>query len=192
MKIHIKQIVTVVIVLLLQNTTAFGLDISGCAREVNNIYSQKSSETVLLDQNARPTNNRSEAWGIYYHECKRTCRAQVNRQSYTWDFLSQGLCGWFLPWLALAAQLPYETNDRLSALMAFLLALGSPMLICYSLALTIVNSRTINRKFRQLKNQCQALSQETLTHALNTARIILIDCQHVPLQIVNSQQRELA
>ena len=188
-RVRLRSIVSAVILSLLTTTAAYGLDYSGCGSEIINTYAHNPSEIVLLNQNGKPTSNRSVAWGIEYTQCKKTCRAQVNRQSYTWDFLSQGLCGWFLPWLALAAQLPFQTKDRLSALTAFFLALGSPMLICFSLALTILNSRTINRKFRQLKDYCPG--QGALTNTLNAARVILIDCQHVPIQIVNGLQREL-
>ena len=120
------------------------------------------------------------------------CGTEDNSGYYDWGFLSQGLSSWLLPCLALTAQLPFETIDKTTNLRALLLALGSPALIAYSLALTILNARRINEKFRQIKEDSQTLNHPLQIKAIKAARFILIEMQHVPIQVYNGRRREIS
>jgi hypothetical protein len=58
-----------------------------------------------------------------------------------------------LPWFALTAQLPYQTDSRINDIWSFCLAVGSPALVSYSLCLTLLNRSWINKRFDQLKEE---------------------------------------
>ena len=78
--------------------------------------------------------------------------------------------------------------------MALLLALGSPSLIIFSLTLTILDARWINQKFRQIKEENKSLRphRPLQIKAIKAARALLIDSQHIPIQIFNGPRREIA
>ena len=173
---------------------AQNIDYSQCAIDANQTYLAAPNATFLYDQNGKPTNNISQAWGISYKSCVAMCSSTINTQGYEWSLWFQGLTSWVLPWLALTAQLPFETNDKQTNFMALLLALGSPLLITYSLTLTILNARWINQKFRQIKEENKSLRphRPLQIKAIKAARAFLIDSQHIPIQIFNGQRREFA
>jgi hypothetical protein len=58
---------------------------------------------------------------------------------------------WLIPWLALTAQLPFETKERLTNVMSLLMILGSPHLAAYSLSLMVLTPRWINRVVQATK-----------------------------------------
>ncbi len=173
---------------------AQGIDYSQCASDVNQIFWKATNITFLRDRYGSPTNNISQAWGISYEACKAICRGPVNTKGYSWNALSEALTSWLLPWLALTAQLPFETKDKQTNLMALLLALGSPSLSTFSLSLTILNGRWINQIFRPVKEGNKGLRPRRpfQTKAIKAARVLLIESQHTPIQIVNGPRREIA
>lgn len=173
---------------------AQGLDYSQCAIDANQSYWNAQNNTFLYDQYGKPTANISQAWGVSYESCKVLCGTPVNTGNYDWNSLSQGLTSWLLPWLALTAQLPFETKDKQTNFMALFLALGSPALITFSLALTILDARWINQKFRHIKETSESLrpDRRLQTEAIKAARVFLIESQHIPIQIVNGPHREFA
>ena len=136
-----------------------------------------------------PTKDLTQAWGISYGSCKALC---TEPEPFDWTFFSECMTSWLIPWLALATQLPFETIDRRSNLTVMLLAIGSPALITYSLALTILNARWINQSFRQIKDKLHAEKFPQQTNALRAARKILIESYHIPIQIVNGPDREIS
>ena len=171
---------------------ASGVDYSRCAIDANQTYWDSPNDTFLYDRYGKPTSNVSQAWGISYESCTVLCGAPVNTQSYDWNSISQGFTSWLLPWLALTAQLPFETKDKQTNFMALLLALGNPSLITFSLALTILNARWINRVFRQIKEHNKVLQRPLQVKAIKAARAFLIESQHIPLQVFNGARREIA
>lgn len=88
------------------------IDYSKCATSANQTYWQAPNATFLYDQYGKPTDNVSRSWGISYQSCQAICGTPTNFDSYVWGLFSQGLTSWFLPWLALTAQLPFETKDK--------------------------------------------------------------------------------
>lgn len=169
------------------------VDFEQCQAAVNASYSNDPSIDYLRDQNGKPTSNISTAWGISYQACKDLCT--VGTSFVDWNDFSFQFSTWLLPWLALTAQLPFETKNRAKNFQSLYLAIGCPLLIIYSLTLTILNARAINREFRQIKEDAKNLQLEVREEQLKiveNVRIILIESQNVPLQIVNGPEREIA
>ena len=165
---------------------------SACAERAYQVYSNNPKQLSLYDQHGRPTTTLADAWGISYSSCKVLCGTSDNFDDYSWNFLSQGIGSWLIPWLALSAQLPFETKNKTTNIAALLLILGSPALAAYSLALTLLNARRVNRKFRHVREENQWLHHPLQTKAIKAARSILIETQHVPIQIWNGRRREIS
>lgn len=72
------------------------------------------------------------------------------------------------------------------------MAIGSPLLIIYSLSLTILNARSINDEFRRLKDGVKVLDRPKQTKAVKATRLLLTESQSVPIQVVSGLSRELA
>ncbi|KAG6808854.1 hypothetical protein H0H92_002564 [Tricholoma furcatifolium] len=85
------------------------------------------------------------ATAITYELCVKACG--TGPEPFQWSVFSQQFSAWLLPWLALISQLPFGGTDKLDNLIAMLLAIGSPTLAAYSLALTVLNARWISRLF---------------------------------------------
>lgn len=169
--------------------SANALNISACTAASLAAYSASPNSTTFYNQNGMPTEDLTQAWGISYGSCKALC---TEPEPFDWTFFSECMTSWLIPWLALAAQLPFETIDRRSNLIVMLLAIGSPALITYSLALTILNARWINESFRQIKDKLNAEKFPQQTNALRAARRILIESHHIPIQIVNGPHHEIS
>jgi hypothetical protein len=117
--------------------------------------------------NGTLTSNISEAKGITYKWCCQNCGAG----SAHFDFVlfATSTSSWPVPWLVLASQLPFETKD----LIAFFLAIGSPMLITHSLTVTVLNARWINDEFRNLKKWNKELGGQ-MVGVLNDVSQLLV------------------
>ena len=76
--------------------------------------------------------------------------------------------------------------------MALLLAVGSPSLLIYSLAVTILQARSTNRVFRQIVEKAGPLRRNSHISAIKAARAILMELQHVPIGVCNGTRREIA
>lgn len=165
-------------------------DYSSCAAAANATFSQNPNSIALRDQNGLPTSNFSKAWGVSYESCNEVC--QGGAKAIEWNSFSLQFASWLLPWLALTAQLPFETKSRACNAQSLFLAIGSPFLIIYSLALTILNARSINREFRELREENEELICPSQIEVIKAARVVLIESQSIPLQIVNGPDREFA
>lgn len=171
------------------------VDFEDCANAVNNSYFNNPSVDYLRDQNGNPTYNISTAWGITYQACTDICTS--GQAFMEWNAFSTQVSTWLLPWLSLTAQLPFETKSTTMNFQALYLALGCPLLIIYSLGLTILNARSINRQVRQLKesediSKIPLEPRAELLKVLDNARTVLIETQSVPLRVVNGPKRQIA
>jgi len=94
------------------------------------------------------------------------------------------MTNYFLPWLALTAQLPFETGDAWANIMSFCLAIGSPALATYSLSITILNRQWVQQEFRELRTNARSLSRKynELTDRIEAAIFLLQEAQQVPLR----------
>jgi len=96
------------------------------------------------DDHGHPVNV-SVATGMTYSLCIKACGS--GQEPFQWSIFSEQFSSWLLPWLALVSQLPFGSNDKLDNLDSVVLTVGSPTLAAYSLALTILNSRWVTKRF---------------------------------------------
>ena len=152
----------------------------------------------LVNQAGTSTTDPSQIWGISMRACEQHCpydklgtvskhmpiylRSTYTNWAEVFDFSTfcAGATNYFLPWLALTAQLPFETGEHEvgSNLMSFCYALGSPMLITYSLMMTILNQHWLRAKFRPLES-----SDKQNARTIKNARIFLQEIQQLPLRL---------
>ncbi|MCJ1281785.1 hypothetical protein MMC26_001108 [Xylographa opegraphella] len=157
---------------------------SQCQINAITTFTDAFNASFLVDSSGSFTNDPNNAWGIIYAKCIALCGS--GWEAFDWYFFSTSVSSWVLPWLALTAQFPYETRDSSTNLLSVLLAVGSPMLITYSLCLTVLNSRWINIRFRALcdRNE-EVLGKQVKT--MEAARIFLRESQHIPLEASGSR-----
>jgi hypothetical protein len=119
--------------------------------------------------------------GVRFPECEIMCGTGWQREN--WDDIFNSLSGWLLPWLALTAQLPFQTRDKLRDLGSVFLVIGSPILAMYSLLLTFYNAGWVREKCRELGK-----AGKNLDHMDYVAEV-LMSCQHVPLELGEDQNK---
>ncbi|KAI1421679.1 hypothetical protein F5Y12DRAFT_688877 [Xylaria sp. FL1777] len=118
--------------------------------------------------------------GIDYQKCTQYCGYDQLSTVFSFKVFSSGATNYLLPWLALTAQLPFETgeNEIIANVMSFCYAVGSPMLIAYSLATTILNQHWLREKFQKLE-----ASDQPLRLTSKNIRIFLQESQQLPLRL---------
>ncbi|KAH8649125.1 hypothetical protein BX600DRAFT_554690 [Xylariales sp. PMI_506] len=123
----------------------------------------------------------NDVWGINVKVCLEYCGWDKLQTVFSFELFSSGATNYLLPWLALTAQLPFETGEYnvIAGIMSFCMALGSPMLITYSLMVTILNQHWIRAKFRRLENSDCSPLRETVKNA----RTFLQESQQAPLRL---------
>ena len=101
------------------------------------------------------------------------------------------MTSYFLPWLTLTAQLPFQNSGPRATFMALCLAIGSPALITYSLALTILNRNWVVDEVERLlkrSRRVQLVNPEIPTAVghfrsrLRSFSTLAIEGQQVPLR----------
>ncbi|RDW75667.1 hypothetical protein BP5796_06488 [Coleophoma crateriformis] len=153
-----------------------------CAIDAQNAFLDNPGITWLRDRQGNPTNNITEAWGVSFEACNSMCGPLGGYEAFQWTTFSAGVSSWLLPWLALTAQLPYETKDGLTNLTSLVMAIGSPILITYSLCITILNSRWLNKRFASLIKENRELGGHQ-EDTIKAAWTILTESQHIPIAI---------
>ncbi|KAF2192980.1 hypothetical protein K469DRAFT_714999 [Zopfia rhizophila CBS 207.26] len=141
----------------------------------------------LVDAEGWPTPNFTEAtWGVSIKDCYKYCN---NREvPYTFDFqiFASAFTNYLLPWLALTAQLPYETSTPWDNLLSLCLSVGSPALITYSLVITILNRYSLRTRWHTLHQS--ALSRAVhdkysdFSVRVRAIQYLLQEAQQVPLR----------
>lgn len=164
--------------------------------QANQTISNHTSTVTLVDQNGTPTTDQAKAWGCSYDDCMKYSSGPNSWSFITWNNFVPMFSTWLLPWIALTAQLPYETKDKATNLMSLLLALGSPMLAAYSVSLTVLNARWINGGFRREREawRCRGLrgAPQKQIEAIQAARWILIEIQHIPIRVTKGPHNDFA
>lgn len=84
-----------------------------------------------------------------YSRCEESCPNGLVK--FEWTNFAQQFSTWFLPWLSLLSQLPFGARLRYENAMSVLLAVGSPALAGYSLAVTVLNSQWLYRRFAHIR-----------------------------------------
>ncbi|RYP05049.1 hypothetical protein DL764_004068 [Monosporascus ibericus] len=134
----------------------------------------------LVDRMGSHTTDPSLVWGIDMHTCDEYCSWSDLGTVFDFSTFAAGATNYLLPWLALTAQLPFETGEYtvVPNVMSFCYALGSPMLITYSLMITILNQHWLRAKFRSLES-----SHTPGNATAKNARIFLQESQQLPLRL---------
>ncbi|RMX95866.1 hypothetical protein D0868_11497 [Hortaea werneckii] len=131
----------------------------------------------------------SEAWGIPISTCQRYCNADRIPYAHNFNFqtFAAAMTNYFLPWLALTAQLPYETGDPWSNVLSFCMAVGSPTLVTYSLTITILNRFWANRSFGSLRRRTEQPDINNryagFFQRIIAVQYLLQEAQQVPLML---------
>ena len=170
---------------------SLAINFTQCAIEAESVFVQAPSANFLVQQDGSYTQEFSRAWGIRYSSCNQLCGPRGSWEPFDWTFFTSSFASWLLPYLALAAQMPYEAKDTPGNLMILLITLGSPMLVVYSLILTVANTRWINREFRRLKDENQETGGDWV-EAITAARRCFVEGQQIPIQVFQGPERELA
>lgn len=132
----------------------------------------------LHEGNWRPDN----AWGITYDECKLRCEGIYG--TFQFSNFSTSVTNWLLPWLALTAQLPYETSSPFNNVLSALLAVGSPPLATYSMILTVLNRFQIASDFRSLVDEIpDQPGYRQLVDRIGDAAYILQETAQAPIRV---------
>jgi hypothetical protein len=163
--------------------------------QANQTTSNNMSTVTLVDNNGIPTTNQRKAWGCSYGDCMKYSNGPNSWTFISWNIFVPMFATWYLPWLALTAQLPYETKDKATNLMSLLFALGSPMLAAYSVSLTVLNARWINSAFRREREAWRGRGLSGAPQqieAIQAARWILIEVQHIPIQVTKGPHNDFA
>ncbi|PSN75195.1 hypothetical protein BS50DRAFT_34271 [Corynespora cassiicola Philippines] len=132
-----------------------------------------------------------ETWGITIRECYNHCG--LDKIPYEFDFqvFATSFTNFLLPWIALTAQLPYETSTPWDNLLSLCLSVGSPALITYSLTLTIMNRYSLRTPWRDLYQKAQSRAvhdrYSDLSVRIQSIQYLLQEAQQVPLRA--SQER---
>ncbi|KAJ7620425.1 hypothetical protein FB45DRAFT_930191 [Roridomyces roridus] len=135
----------------------------------------------------------TEVWGITAVACRDNCGSGMLRQSVDFTASAITITTWLLPWLALVAQLPFEARGWMNILSG-LLALGSPALAAYSLALTAFNRWYTYRKFQAIKDKAMNDTHPEyhyMVERIEAAQFILMEVQQCPMR-ANQREGELA
>ncbi|KAF7336507.1 hypothetical protein MSAN_02305400 [Mycena sanguinolenta] len=143
-----------------------------------------SGDAISCPANITAIRNASQIWGITYGACQAECGQNKIVQSINFSSAVVPLTTWLLPWIALIAQLPFETDGWMDLLSACL-CLGSPALATYSLALTAFNRRHIMAKFKRLKEQVQKDTQRRyhyMAQRVDAAAFVLQETQQCPMR----------
>lgn len=147
---------------------AFAVDFTACFDDIRaGVYGPNGG----TDAYGQPVSNISTAVGITYALCQSACGKGA--ESMEWSVFVPNFSTWLLPWLALISQLPFGAGDRLENLTSALLAVGSPMLAAYSLAITILNCRWAAQRLSDIR-------YPNVHHAFR----IMNSLQQAPLRII--------
>lgn len=151
-------------------TVVATVNFAQCLNDIVQNATTTQNLTGLLDGDGNPVSNVSDATSISYLMCTSHCG--TGQEPFQWSEFSQEFSAWLLPNLALISQLPFGAQYRLDNLMSAVLTIGSPTLAGYSLFITLLNSRWINRRF------------DSVDHPTSRAVLsILSSLQQVPLRL---------
>ncbi|KAF9790972.1 hypothetical protein BJ322DRAFT_419122 [Thelephora terrestris] len=124
-----------------------------CFDGVNAVNLQKCGARLQAAQGGalNTTSNTSPApvLRLSYEECIVKCGGGVGDVS--WQAFSQSFGTWFLPWIALAFQIPFGAEYPLEDVLNFFMTIGSPALAAYSLQITNLNAGWLSKAFVDLK-----------------------------------------
>ncbi|KAK1980889.1 hypothetical protein LZ30DRAFT_593851 [Colletotrichum cereale] len=125
-----------------------------------------------------------DAWGISIRLCKDYCGRDKLNMVTSFNRLASSSTNYLLPWLALTAQLPYETGSTEADIISVCVGLGSPVLMTFSLMMTILNKRWIRKRFRNLAGKCDGNGFAQMKSRVKSARVIAEEAQQAPTRLL--------
>lgn len=122
---------------------------------------------------------------IWWHRLLKSCQPSY----FDYDSFSGAMTNYYLPWLALAAQLPYENGSTWNTFMAFCLSLGSPALIAYSLMITLLNRIWVHDHFAGLIERAKKVADRCKSYGERIEAVLyfLKEAQQAPLRATQVQ-----
>ncbi|KAK2051246.1 hypothetical protein LY76DRAFT_630605 [Colletotrichum caudatum] len=126
----------------------------------------------------------NDVWGISLDLCKEFCGRGDLDMATSFNRLASASTNYLLPWLALTAQLPYETGGREANMIGMCIGLGSPLLMTFSLMMTILNKRWIGKRFKHLAGHREEASEDTKTR-IDSARFIAEETGQAPIRLLH-------
>uniref|UniRef100_A0A0D2XSW3 Uncharacterized protein n=1 Tax=Fusarium oxysporum (strain Fo5176) TaxID=660025 RepID=A0A0D2XSW3_FUSOF len=129
-------------------------------------------------------------WGVNYTTCEKYCGFSNIPVANTFNFatFAAAMTSYFLPWLALTAQLPFENAGPSETFVGLCLAIGSPALITYSLALTLFNRSWAVDTVRRILHRSRRYNGEAAAEIrhievrLKSFLCLAVEGQQVPLR----------
>ncbi|KAG0696828.1 hypothetical protein DFH29DRAFT_949264, partial [Suillus ampliporus] len=144
---HLHRVFQACLLLLVHTVVKVaGVNFTQCLNDIVKNADATQNLTGLLNGDGDPVSVASDATSISYSLCTSSCG--TGQEPFQWSVFSQEFSAWLLPNLALISQLPFGAQYRIDNLMSAVLTVGSPALAGYSLFITLLNSRWINRRFK--------------------------------------------
>ncbi|KAJ6477355.1 hypothetical protein C8R47DRAFT_1140144 [Mycena vitilis] len=163
----LRYLVYVCVLIVSAESVSASIDFPQCFAEIRN---GSHGVTGGTNNQGEPVADIRQATSITYDLCKRACGSGAG--PFSWSAFSQQFSAWLLPWLALLSQFPFGSRYNWDNLMSVILSLGSPCLAAYSLALTVLNTRWLTRRF----------AHSTYPNSAHAA-LILSSLQQTPLKV---------
>ncbi|KIK80271.1 hypothetical protein PAXRUDRAFT_159098 [Paxillus rubicundulus Ve08.2h10] len=173
---HVRPHILSVILLILIFTNFSNADnFTQCLIDAQNHANETQDTSGLRFNNGSqvPLQSIFNATAITIDSCYSQCG--TGQEPFNWQTFAQDFSAWLLPYLALISQLPFGARYQTDNLMSAVLTVGSPTLAGYSLFLTLLNTRWINRRFSHI--------DYPTTQARETVVRVLSSLQQVPLRI---------
>ncbi|KAK0484981.1 hypothetical protein IW261DRAFT_871129 [Armillaria novae-zelandiae] len=137
-----------VLLLISSPVVASGVNFDNCSKEIR-LGNYGTDGLLDNDGNPIPADNASYATAVTLDLCYLACGR--GSEPFSFPAFAQESSAWLVPWLALLSQLPFGANDLFENANYIIMAVGSPTLIIYSLALSAINTRWIGRLFDTAK-----------------------------------------
>ncbi|KAF8835809.1 hypothetical protein BDN67DRAFT_974877 [Paxillus ammoniavirescens] len=169
---HILSVILLVLVLIDYSSA---VNFSQCLIDIQLFANETQDTSGLRFNNGSqvPVQSIFNATAITIDACYSQCG--TGQEPFDWQTFSQDFGAWLLPYLALISQLPFGARYQTDNLMSAVLTVGSPTLAGYSLFLTFLNSRWINKRFSRTNYPTRQVRKTVVR--------VLSSLQQVPLRI---------
>lgn len=149
-----------------------GADFIQCKKEIEAgsvLFSNPSFRPVFVDCHGAPTDDPARVCGVDYTTCVGYCGARSAPS--TWSSFSPQFTAWLLPFVAFTAQFPYQAATTWDNLMSAILTVGAPALAIFSLILSFLGPRWLQKKCAVAIDRMPASTQEERVRQLQMRNI---------------------
>jgi hypothetical protein len=164
--------------------STFATDFEQCFIDIR----ANQTQTGGVDSDGNSVANITEAVGITYARCIESCSPAP--EDFDFPTFSRMFTAWLLPWFALVSQLPFNgSNSKEDDILSVVLAVGSPTLAGYSLALTASNTRWLHKRIMEIQRNPDNVL-ERVERVLNYFQTMRLEIQQEHLRTVIAAHRE--